>query len=1306
MAVISNQTARRLAFGFLVLFALLTLAAGFVLQRTTKQALSSQPKELRDKARLMELELTPLKYWKELGPKRFERQQIETQVQAFKENLEFDSRLFIPTYLLLFLSLGACVWAAGPTFRALGALIILVALAAAVCDRFENLCALEFLKSFEVQELGKEGQSAAAAMVLWSRWKWALIFLAAACASPVFLPRKDWRRWAGRSLIVPALLSPIALFYSPQGVELSLALLVVGLLLALAALPKVLLVAPIKSEISECPAKEPIDLIFPMELAEIKDRRTAADQSSDGWSKVLKDQNCEKQTQTSIGAKGKGGMLEPLRKLMSRSESGAEETPYAGVKPNTRLGLLGVALSGGGIRSATFSLGALQALAERKVMLCVDYLSTVSGGGYLGCCLSSLLAKPFEPGRPEDFPLSPQPDGTDSPHLRHLRNSGRYLASGGMDFLRIPALLLRGILLHLFILLPYVVAAVWLTSVLFGDNLQEAPQIFYPPVLVAAIAFAGWVVFSPLIVLIRGWMRAWTGKDIIPRNLIQLSFAWLLAFTIVTGLACFLPTALTHYYVASIECGGSDFLDSLLNLAREQSWLAPAGTVLSALMAALGATMRSKALRVLALVGLALIGPLLLLWIYLELGMWGIYRAAPQWLDKSWLDWQWLDKSWHWLPQMAGGAPDGTWVAFSLISVAAFIYALFFVDMNYTSMHRYYRDRLSRAYMFQSDSLPLSGLRDGSSTAPYHLINASQNLPDTDEPGGRRRKADFFIFSKHFVGSKATGYCRTSVMERAHRPLDLATATAISGAAVAPNMGTLTIKPLVFLMALFNVRLGYWLPNPSLVDKSRLRRFAAKFGVGPTFLFREMFGQIDEASSFVNLSDGGHLENLGVYELLKRRCKYIIVCDGERDPDLNFGALAKLMRYAKIDLGIDIEIDLEELRKRSDGFSKAHCALGKVFYPPSPSGDGDRQVGYLVYIKSSLAGDEPESIREYRSSHEDFPHQSTGDQFFDEAQFESYRSLGYLAASSLFRGWKSSEVKPSQLEEWLKHLEDELRPGFPAEEAFVGSQKQLTLLEAALSDPDLAAYTYQIYPEISPSQPPRWSREKRRKIFHYCGRQMQLMENIFVELDLDKESNQRHHLNRGWMNLFRRWAEAPYFQWTWAVTIGTFSVGFQRFCETALGLKAGMSFKDLTAGDLTADEKSDLADLGLLEAEPYVGVQLSAKSRRETFRVGLCVVDVAPDDPPGDFRLKYCRIHKAFRRMGLFDRMLPELAKWLRGRHGKDARFKVSEKDISTALAEDASESAQAKRRNLRHILERSGFSLIKSSQDSQGSSQ
>jgi hypothetical protein len=141
-------------------------------------------------------------------------------------------------------------------------------------------------------------------------------------------------------------------------------------------------------------------------------------------------------------------------------------------------------------------------------------------------------------------------------------------------------------------------------------------------------------------------------------------------------------------------------------------------------------------------------------------------------------------------------------------------------------------------------------------------------------------------------------------------------------------------------------------------------------------------------SAFVNISDGGHIENLAIYELLRRRCRLVIAVDAECDSQMNCPSLATVIRYAQIDLGLEIDIDLAPLRLKSDGLVADHWTVGTIDY-----GSGER--GTLLYVKSSLTGDEPQYVTDYRRRFPTFPHESTADQFFNETQFESYRALGF-----------------------------------------------------------------------------------------------------------------------------------------------------------------------------------------------------------------------------------------------------------------------------------------------------------------------
>ena len=636
-----------------------------------------------------------------------------------------------------------------------------------------------------------------------------------------------------------------------------------------------------------------------------------------------------------------------------------------GESPSTANQLVGLAFSGGGIRSATFNLGVAQALAKHGILKYADYLSTVSGGGFIGACLSSLFNCPYTgPDNPE-FPLRHDPGVEEPQTFRHLRNHSNYLAPDGfLDYLRIPALMLRGVLINFIVFLPYIVLLIFATNWLYGDAIRAAANgtatlhwtDFYRATPWALAFFLAWILLFPPL---QWFMRKISTPSYASRNRYELSFGFLLLAVFSIALLETLPAALFFY--------------SQWNFGvNKDTWVL--GSALAALSPYLfsgKAASSSKKGSTILLYLLGLLGPILLLLIYLGLGNRTILEPAIQ-------------------PYIFLGA------------IALFIYTRYFLDVNASSIHSFYRDRLSCAYLFQvdpngevqaNDSLKITELRTGGVKAPYHLINATLNLQKSKDPNLRGRDADFFLFSKHYTGSLRTGFCETRAIEQKDRHLDLGTAIAISGAAAAPNAGTKTVQPLVAILTLLNIRLGYWLPNPREIKQSSLFTF---WRVGPKYLVKEMLSKIDADGMFVNISDGGHIENLAIYELLRRRCKFIIAGDAEADKKMTFEGLAKLMRYARIDMAIDIDIKLDDLFKNADGLSRKHWALGRIDY-------GNGETGYLLYIKSSMTGDENEYIHEYRQESPDFPHDSTGDQFFDEAQFEVYRALGYHIADELFR---------------------------------------------------------------------------------------------------------------------------------------------------------------------------------------------------------------------------------------------------------------------------------------------------------------
>jgi hypothetical protein len=245
----------------------------------------------------------------------------------------------------------------------------------------------------------------------------------------------------------------------------------------------------------------------------------------------------------------------------------------------------------------------------------------------------------------------------------------------------------------------------------------------------------------------------------------------------------------------------------------------------------------------------------------------------------------------------------------------------------------------------------------------------------------------------------------------------------ISGAAASPNMGYNSSPATAFLMTLFNVRLGAWLPNPACAPTmgDRIRRSGPSNSLRA--VLRELGGATDDRGWDIYLSDGGHFENLGLYEMIRRRCRYIVVSDAGADPDCAYADLGGAVRKAKIDLNVDIRF--EELRISSRDkplagpLKQRAWALGEISYP-----EGGR--GQILYLKPSYFGrDLPVDVVSYAAASKTFPHESTGDQFFSESQFESYRRLGFFFMDGLGKGG----VAHADIAEFFAEVEKQARDG-------------------------------------------------------------------------------------------------------------------------------------------------------------------------------------------------------------------------------------------------------------------------------------
>ena len=460
-------------------------------------------------------------------------------------------------------------------------------------------------------------------------------------------------------------------------------------------------------------------------------------------------------------------------------------------------------------------------------------------------------------------------------------------------------------------------------------------------------------------------------------------------------------------------------------------------------------------------------------------------------------------------------------------------------------------------------------------SGPYHLINTAMNLAAGNELSWQERKAESFVLSPLYCGSKTTGY-RPSVVSKRDLESDeiephdvdcedgsevpgygggirLGTAMSVSGAAASPNAGYHSSPLVTILMTLLNARLGLWLGNPAREEWRRS---------GPYFAFnflRELLGLTTSEDHYVYLSDGGHFENLGAYELVRRRCRYIVLCDAGADPGLAFWDLGSLVRKCRQDFGIRIEIDISPLlRKEGTPYAKWHCAMGRIHYEDV---DVEAFPGTLIYIKPSLTGDEPSDVRNYRVDHPAFPHESTANQFFNESQFESYRVLGEHIARNVFGDVTSErepDLHPALLFSRLRRRWAQAPPNLDKD--FLESVKPFVKIHEALrTNPNLASLSQELYPmrgrpgNDGTDPAAALPKENERADVHAVVQMLQAMENAWLGVNLEAYSD--HPLNRGWMNVFRRWISTDVFRAHWPAVRGEFSEGFVRFCESELNLR-------------------------------------------------------------------------------------------------------------------------------------------------------
>jgi GNAT superfamily N-acetyltransferase len=955
--------------------------------------------------------------------------------------------------------------------------------------------------------------------------------------------------------------------------------------------------------------------------------------------------------------------------------------PWIRYTPIDRVGL---AFSGGGIRSATFNLGVLKALHELGLLKHIDYLSTVSGGGYIGAWWTAWRAR-WGKEFPEALPdpnagknRKPEKKNREPEEVRHLREFSNFL-SPRIGFFESE--MWNAVMAVLSAMLPAVFVAssvitlaflIWLglNSVILADALgMPVPEVGWLKTLADTLhtRMAPLLLSVITIVIYIGlewtWHRGGKAEKPASTTRMVVFFHVVMSGLIVVGICVgwylliqprwmnFPPSAANPRWQWSIGIpprgGGFSFSPHLFDapilwacvalamfvprLLFMRFWkVSVSGKIVSIIDRALS-RMIGAALVIAALAGLWLAG----CWLHVHYTYWGASPAAGgallsggafallrNWIGrlgpakKGGL----MDMVKPLIPQILAYVAITLWaicIAFLLvrwiqngqsswyvvgIAAGIVVFAILFFDPAQVSLHSFYRNRLARAYLGASnldakklseqnrqtdvrlrDDIELRALsptvtelaedkkkpddehvysHDDSSgrIRPLHLICCTANDIGGDQLGNLSRGARSAVLSK--LGFAIGNYWKTWETDR--EALGLGSAITASAAAFNSNMGSLSMTlgaGVTFLCTALNLRLGLWLGHPLS------KRVGAPWLAPGSLFLKEMFGLTYSGlrpprppkprrpvAKYVHLSDGAHFENLALYELVRRHCRYIIVSDCGADPQVAFDDFGNAVRRLREDFGVEIDIDLSPLKPGAERLSRQHVAVGTISY--DPRGD-QKDTGILLYLKPTLTGDEPCDIAQYKTRNEDFPHETTADQFYDEAQWESYRRLGEHAVRSALRfvERRGANLLPDSVFndarwEWYQSPER-------LEERIVGLTGRLVALEAELREQAPEKFVREMFPELrtinadSGSDSPM-SSEEMIKALHFLIQIIQLMEDVWLSCYLDTHWN--HPNNLGWMNTFQRWAYTPSFRLWWPILKPMYGSKFRRFMEEHLDL--------------------------------------------------------------------------------------------------------------------------------------------------------
>jgi hypothetical protein len=682
-------------------------------------------------------------------------------------------------------------------------------------------------------------------------------------------------------------------------------------------------------------------------------------------------------------------------------------------------------ISGGGIRSATFGLGILQGLARCGLLEKFHYLSTVSGGSYIGAWLSTWIKRDGISGVMAELKYS----RSEPQAVRNLRNHSTYLTEKSGPFGGAWTWLVAYLwqLMAFWLMIGLSAAAVLLLPGLWFALLSWHPTNagnYSALICAACAAVAILYVISDLPGL--GNQR-WSQGRFVTFFLIPL-FGFAYAFT---TWRIWVPPESTQSMVdvvgASAAVASLSLLLGMIPFIRTRfqarqpywkyvwKWLLFA-IPLSAITGALSSYLVTAVAVRSPTSAILFAPPVLGLMVFITAVVFPAVLASARSDDREWMNIAgsavflsallltfatWMNTMHVGLRPVSPRQDVLQWVFLVILTLVLGRV----IDINRISQQASYRNRLVRAYLGASNPNrqphPLTGmdvtddvhLAQLLNQRPFHVVNMALNISR-----GITRKSESFIMTPLHCGSALLGFRPTAEYARG---VSLGTAVGISGAAVEPGVVGGRSRFRRGALMLFNARLGMWLGNPGSAGRFTWRRTRPRFAISS--LMQEMFGLATENGGYVRLSDGGHFENLGLYEMVLRRCHFIVVSDAGQDPECSFADLGEAVRKIRIDFGIPVEFGTMTIYPRSAidtlKIPGHNSAIGRIRY--SVVDGADAPDGIIIYIKPACYGDEPRDIYPYFKCNPLFPHESTTDQFFSESQFESYRMLGAYTMEKL-----------------------------------------------------------------------------------------------------------------------------------------------------------------------------------------------------------------------------------------------------------------------------------------------------------------